>query len=233
MEKVGVCSEFSWRRNPDWRRPDRTQHESQTGRFIGCCVNVMESQTGVSYAVCNRHDHSFMVLRHRLNWKQYRGFYSDVNYHFRKYAVQCNIEFFFYCGNIYKDEILQKYRSKFRIRFSVVSVPSKSTIDRLVNRFRYKPSLLMQKWQQTRCVIFEETSADMKARLVASQQIFKTAVAGDKCVQVTVQAATEFLQSKPYKSRVMPNLEDAECAARQRCCNWLCRTVSIGEAYLC
>lgn len=142
------------------------------------------------------------------------------------------IQSFFYCGNIYKDEIIQKYRSKFRIRFSVVSVPSKSTIDRLVNRFRSKASLLMQKWQQTRCVIFEETSADMEARLLASQQIFKTAVAGDKCVQVTVQAATEFLQSKPYKFRVMPNLEDAECAARQRCCNWLCRTVSIGEAYL-
>lgn len=74
-----------------------------------------------------------------LSKVQHRGLYCDVNCCDRKYAIQCNVEAF-YCGNLYKVEVLKKRHSTFKRWFPGVFVPSKSTIYYLVNIFRTKVS---------------------------------------------------------------------------------------------
>jgi hypothetical protein len=50
------------------------------------------------------------------------------------YAVCCNAEGF-YCGNVYKEEELQKCHSRFRSQFPDSSFPSKLSVYGLVKKF--------------------------------------------------------------------------------------------------
>jgi hypothetical protein len=72
-----------------------------------------------------------------LSEKQHRGLYWDVICFDRKYATHCTVGAF-YCGKLYKDEVLKNSHSKFKTLFPGVFISSKLTMYRLVRIFRTK-----------------------------------------------------------------------------------------------
>lgn len=92
----------------------------------------------------------------------------------------------------------KKCRSKFRSRFGGVSVPSKSTIHRLVSKFRETGSVIKKKRKPTRRVLLEETLDDIGARLEASPGKSLRQLSKETGVsKSSVYAAKKLLDLKP------------------------------------
>jgi len=96
--------------------------------------SAVKSHCRVSHAACNRRQFSFVVPEYTYKTPQRPSGVTKIVAFVREFAIDCKRKAFYY-GNLYKEEILLKFRREFRRRSSGVSVSSKSTIRYLVRDF--------------------------------------------------------------------------------------------------
>ena len=112
-----------------------------------------------------------------------------------KYSVTQRV---FIVDTYIKKRSYKKCRSKFRTRFPGGSVPSKSTIHRLVSKFRATGSVMDKKRKRTRRVLSEETLDDIGARLEACPKMSLKQLSHETGVsKSSVHIATKLLHLKP------------------------------------
>ena len=113
--------------------------------------------------------------------------------------MQYNVSQRVFIVNTYlRKKSYKKCRSKFRSRFPGVSVPSKSTIHRLVSKFRETGSVIKNKRKPARRVLSEETLDDIGARLEACpQKSVRQLSKGTGVTRSSVYVAKKLLYLKP------------------------------------
>ena len=115
----------------------------------------------------------------------------------REYSAQCNTKGLLTVGTSGGPN--KQCQSKLRDQFSCVSIPLKSTIYQLWNKFQTTCSLLNNKLQRSQCVLLKETFdiwVDSEASLQKSSRHLSQATSVPKSF---VHAAKKTLHMKPYK----------------------------------
>jgi len=125
--------------------------------------------------------------------------------------------------NLYGRKPKSKCYSRLIDRFVGVSFPSISPLYRGVNKFE-STSLAKKKLQRKGDYVRACSETN-------TRRSWKWLYPESGVTKPSAYASTEFLLSKLYKFTVVRKLQEADCVARVRLCNWYCETVCSGESW--
>lgn len=120
-------------------------------------------------------------------------------------------------------------RFRFIRKFPGILPPHRSTVRKLVNKFRTTGSVLNKKSRRRRTVLTEEKLDEIGALLerTPTKSLSRLAVQANVSLS-SAHKATKLLKAKPYKSTPAQHLRGPDSFARVRYCNWLLQSVHDG-----
>ncbi|KAJ4433388.1 hypothetical protein ANN_15647 [Periplaneta americana] len=121
-------------------------------------------------------------------------------------------------------------RREFQERFPGVDPPERTTVHKIVNKFKTTGSVLDKKRRRRRHVLTEEKLDDIGAQLEQSPQKSLTQLAQQAGVSRTsAHNATKLLKCHPYKVTEVHSLEAGDLHRRINFCNWFLQSVNDGS----
>lgn len=144
-----------------------------------------------------------------------------------KYSVRQRV---FIYDSYVRTESARAVRRLFQEEYPGVQVPNRSTIHRLVNKFRETGSVLDRKHRRPRRVLTEETLDNVGHALERSPRKSVRRLSQQMGISYgSVQKATRLLKLQPYKITAVQELKTGDPAKRLQFCEWVLKSVHDGE----
>jgi transposase len=115
-----------------------------------------------------------------------------------------------------------KVIEKFRDKFTDASLPNKTSIYRLVKKFRTTFSLENDKGKRTSYVVTPEKISEIRDKITTRKNLSIRKLSRQvKMSRMSVQRSLKRLQLKPYRVMMHQELKLTDCPKREKFCRWL------------